>query len=213
MFGDIAHFVQSSSKFTTPKIWTFFPQKHKNAHLTNSWFVHCPWLIQIQKDTKDPNYEIYVNYETAVHILLADAAHRWFVLVALFQSLKIEQLSTAQPLQITQKCGYILVCSERKWVHHFELIICDFWLLYMFWPKNTSHSSNHRKLHRTARSISLLTRGHHSQHFHHDGVDEGQFRFVAQMNLSRSPDDVIDLWRSVQGSVCVSACVCVCLCV
>ncbi len=45
----------------TLKIWTFCPQKPKNAHLTNSWFAHYHWPIQIQKHPKDPNLKFILT--------------------------------------------------------------------------------------------------------------------------------------------------------
>ncbi len=57
-----------------------------------------PWPIQIEKRQKKKKKrskcKIYLNHETGVQILLADAACRWFVLVTLFQSLNFN-LSTS----------------------------------------------------------------------------------------------------------------------
>ncbi len=53
-FWDTETFLHSHPIFLHFQIWPFWPQKHKNSNLTNSFLVHCPQPKMNQKSPKGP---------------------------------------------------------------------------------------------------------------------------------------------------------------
>ncbi len=77
------HFYIHTPFFLHFQIWPFWPQKPKNSNLTNSFLTHYPQPKMNQKSPKEPKWSQinpHLNHETAVHILLEDAAYRCFYL-------------------------------------------------------------------------------------------------------------------------------------
>ncbi len=87
---------------TTPKIWTFCPQKPRNAILMNSSLVHYPWPMQIQKDPKDPNLKLVLTVKSVYTYTFHRCCLKvlWFWLLCFRRFLRP---STAQAPQITKK--------------------------------------------------------------------------------------------------------------
>ena len=107
----------------TPKISTFCSQ---NPNI-QTWQIPSHTLSMTPKTLKSPkrSKEIYLYYETGVHMVVALTACIWFVSVALFQLLKVT--INKQPPQSTWKVGKLaknraefscyLFCSHGIPVH------------------------------------------------------------------------------------------------